>query len=104
MTREEADAKLTLESFIEFLKSKPADEEYDYMDSYGCPLAEHLAGKENKYTEEVNVTAFVVEVKDAGHWHILTKVPDELDAVVRNLPYTYGAALARAGGFKAAQI
>ena len=89
-------ASFTRRTFLAWLKTKPADEEYDYLDNNQCVVAQFL--KDTGRMSKPNVGGFDFRNKAARDPRASTDLPAFLSGVVlHEAPTTFGALAARIG-------
>lgn len=83
-------AAFSVAEFLDFARSKPADEAYCYTSNGDCPIAQFL--KDTGRCEKPSVGKTAWRSVDAFDWRYFD---DRLDAEVAGANHTFGALVAR---------
>lgn len=79
---------VAMRSFIAWLETMPPDKLYDYSNPIVCATAQYLQGRGYSRIESQITFGVYPKLGDPGFW---------LYEIVGHSPYTFGAALDRAG-------
>lgn len=80
--------KIAISDIVDWLKKKPADEEYEFSANHGCLFAQYLNERGHK---DVWVGGWTFEANGGRY-----EIPDEIQDIAETRPFTFGAALERA--------